>query len=537
MHFKKVLVASIVLTFTAALLIACGGSGATSPESGTTAGTTEASTANAVIAYVGSEIFDASLDPIKGALPFGYSFITNALLKVTPEGTYAGDLAESWTVSDDSLIYTFELQQGILFSDGAPFSAADVVFTYQTVMDNQALNESVDLSRLASVAADGDYTVTFTLSEPYSPFLDAAAMLGIAPEAVYDSEIFDRYPIGTGPWTVVQYDPNQQIIVEPNVNYFGTAPHLDRVTLVSMDDATALAAARSGQLGIVKVNPAHAGEDVDGMTAVNLPTIDVRMLSLPVLPLQEKEGMTIGNDITADAAVREALNIGIDRQTIINNALNGIGTPAAGFSSTLPWADYIPVDDNRKDEAKQILEDAGWVVGADEVREKDGVQLSFDVFATEDRFALVAALAEDAAHLGIQIVPHSSNWGEIADNMHTSSVIWGWGQQCPTVIYSLFSGEAALTPGGWDNAPTYMNPAVDAKINAALDASSQDSANENWIAAQALAKEDVPYLFIVNIEHTYFVADGLDISPATQVPHPHGHGVPVISNMADWRFE
>ncbi|MCL2680617.1 MAG: ABC transporter substrate-binding protein [Coriobacteriia bacterium] len=523
---KRALCLFLLAVFALALLLGCGGDSENAATD---------SSANSVIAYVGSNIFDSSLDPIKGSMPYGYSFVTNALLRVTPEGSYVGDLAYSWTVSDDALTYTFDLLPDIMFSDGSNFTAHDVVFTYQTVIEHQAENEEVDLSRLAYVTALSDQVVEFVLSEPYSPFLDVTAMQGIVSADAYDSEAFDRYPIGTGPWVIAQYDPNQQIIVHRNHHYFGDAPHLDQVTLVAMDDTTALAAARSGQLDVVKVNPAYSFEDVAGMTMVPLQTMDVRLLSLPVLPLQEKEGMTVGNDVTADPAVRKALSIGIDRQTIIDNALNGIGHPAAGFSAKLPWADYIPVDDNRKDEAKEILAAAGWIENDDGIREKDGLLCSFDVYASEDRFALVAALAEDAAHLGIKIVPHSSNWGEIAEKMHTASIIWGWGQQSPTVLYSLFSGEAALTPGGWDNAPTYINPAVDAKINAALDARSQEEANKNWIAAQELAGKDFPYLYLVNIEHTYFVRDGLDISPATQVPHPHGHGVPVISNMKDWK--
>jgi peptide/nickel transport system substrate-binding protein len=469
-------------------------------------------------------------------MPYGYSFITSALLKITPQGTYAGDLADDWSVSEDALSYTFELHPDVQFSDGSSLTAQDVVFTYESVADNQAMNEAVDLTRLESVTALDDYRVEFVLTEPYSPFLDVTAMLGIVPHLSYDSEAFDHFPIGTGPWTVVQYDPNQQIIVEPNPYYFGTEPQLDRVTMVAMDDATALATARSGQLDVVKVNPAYAQEKVEGKTMVSLDTIDTRLLSLPVLERQEKEGMTVGNDVTADVAVREALSIGINRQEIINNALSGVGHPAAGLPSALPWAETVPVVDGRIDEAKEILEAAGWKLEGDGIRRKDGLACSFEVYATEDRFALVAALAEQAAQLGIQITLHSSNWDEVAENMHTSSVIWGWGQQSPTVIYSLLSGEAALTPGGWDNSPTYINPAVDQKINAALDAGSEEEANENWKAAQSLAQEDFPYLYLVNIEHTYFVDERLDISPATQVPHPHGHGVPVISNLKDWKL-
>ena len=84
------------------------------------------------------------------------------------------------------------------------------MFTYETVKNNQADNESVDLTRLKSVEAVDDYTVKFTLSEPYSPFFDSIALLGIVPSDAYDSKVFDKSPIGTGPWKVIQW--NQKMV-------------------------------------------------------------------------------------------------------------------------------------------------------------------------------------------------------------------------------------------------------------------------------------------------------------------------------------
>ena len=489
---------------------------------------------NSIVAYVGTTIFDGSLDPVKGAMSYGYSFTNAALLGVNPGSEYIGDMATEWAVSDDALTYTFTLREGVKFSDGSDMSAEDVVFTYETVKANQAENENVDLTRLASVVADGDGKVVFTLSEPYSPFLDTTAMLGIVPSDAYDSAAFDQTPIGTGAWKVIQYDPNQQIIVEPNEFYYGGAPAIGRVTLVYMDNDAAISAARSGQLDVIMVSPNYASETVDGMTLIPLETMDIRMVSLPVIAESEKDGVKYGNNVTSDIAVREALAIGIDRQTIIINAFNGVGKPAVGFTDNLIWASTEGYEDNRKDEANDILEAAGWVDADDDgFREKDGVVCEFDIYAAEDRYVLAAALAEDAAQLGIKINPHSSNWGDISANMNSSGVVWGWGQYSPTVLASLFSSDYAYS-GGYDNVVTYQNAEVDALINKAFAESSADSAVADWKEAQSLANKDMPYLYIVNIEHCYFVSDKLNISKDTQIPHPHGHGSPIICNMKDW---
>ena len=203
----------------------------------------EAKDLNEVVAYVGTSIFDSSLDPIKGAMSYGYPFINNALLKVNPDSEYVGDLATDWVISEDALTYTFNLKEGVKFSDGSDFTAEDVVFTYNMVHENQANNEKVDLTYLESITAVDDYTVEMKLSQPYSPFFDTVAMLQIVPSDAYESTLFDTMPIGTGAYKMVQYDTNQQMILEVNENYFGEKPEIEKLTFVYMDSAAAFAAA------------------------------------------------------------------------------------------------------------------------------------------------------------------------------------------------------------------------------------------------------------------------------------------------------
>ena len=497
-----------------------------------------------IVISVGTTIFGESLDPVKGGMSYGYSFTSAALLKVAPNSEYVGDLAKEWSIGGDSLRYTFLLRDGIQFSDGSDLTADDVVFTYETVKENQALNGNVDLTKLASAKAIDAHTVEFTLSEPYSPFLDMTALLGIVPKNSYDSDLFDRQPIGAGPWRVVQYNANQQIIVEPNPYYYEGPPSIKKVTLVYMDSETALAAAKSGQLDVVMADPDVAHEKVSGMTMYPLETMDIRMMSLPTMPEQTMKGpdgndVAVGNKVTSDVNVRKALSIGIDRKKVINNAFNGIGKPAYGFTDNLIWA-YTEMDsDNRKDEAKTILEEAGWVLGSDGIREKDGVKCEFDVYTSERaRYLLASAVAEDAAELGIKINPKNSSFTEIRkDKLQFSNpVVWGWGQYDPMVLRNLFYSGVFLKEQS-ANVGGYNNPKVDSFIERAISASSEVEAIKMWKEAQKATKDDFPYLYIVNIEHCYFVSDALDVSLDTQIPHPHGHGSPIICNMKDWKLK
>ena len=496
-----------------------------------------------VTAYIGTSIFEGSMDPIKGFQSHGYPFINNALIRVTPDSKYVGDLADSWEISDDAMTYTYHLKDGITFSDGSAFTAEDVVFTYEQVKENPALNENIDLSRLDTVTAQDDLTVVFQLKEAYSPFFDTTAQLQIVPSDSYDSKTFDTMPIGTGAWKLVQYDVNQQMILEANETCFSGTPAIQRVTLVHMDPDTAFAAAKSGQLDIVMVGANYADETIDGMTLIPFETMDVRQISLTVQPehtvTKDGKEIKVGSNVMSDKAVREALSIGISRQTIIDNAFNGVGKPAVNFTDNLAWASTDDYEDGRVDEAKQILEEAGWIdEDGDGIREKDGQRCTYDIYAPgdQDRFLLASALAENAQELGIELVAKTCSWDEATAMEYAAGIVWGWGQYSPTVLNSLFNSELFMN-GTFDNVVGYENPEVDAKIQEALAAKSQEDAIQAWKDVQTLADADYPYLYLVNIEHCYFVNDDLDLSLDTQIPHPHGHGSPIVCNMQDWTWK
>lgn len=504
----------------------------------------ESGAEGSVTAYVGGTIFDSSLDPVKGGMAYGYSFINSALTKVNAKSDYTGDLAESWEISEDALTYTFHLRKDVKFHDGSDFTAEDVVFTYNTVKKNQGDNENVDLSRLKSVKARDENTVVFTLREPYSSFLDQTALLGIVPSDSYDSKTFDTMPIGTGPWKIAQYDTDQKIIVEANQSYYEGAPSIPRVTLLNMEEDTAIASAKSGQLDVVMVDPSYVSEKVSGMHIENLKTMDVRQISLPITretAYKTKSGKTIpaGNNVTADRAVRKALAIGIDRQKIIDDALNGVGKPAEGFTENLSWGNPESFTDNDKAGAAELLEGAGWKKGSDGIYEKNGQKCRFTLLAPSGdtaRYQLAAAFAEEARLLGIQVDLDQRTWDQLNTDAASNAVVWGWGQYDPVILKNLFYS-SAFTGDGTANTVRYRNKKVDGLIDTALGASSRQEAVKAWKRVQAESADDNAYLYLVNIEHSYFINDNLDISRDTQIPHPHGHGMPIINNMKDWTWK
>jgi peptide/nickel transport system substrate-binding protein len=496
---------------------------------------------DSIVASVGSLITNGSYDPCTGYANDGIGLFHTALLKINTQVQTEPDLATGYTISDDRLVYTFTLRNDVKFSDGSPLTLEDVVFTYLTAKNS---GSSVDLTMLDK-AEVVDGKVRFTLNKIFSPFIRTTALLGIVPKKGYGDH-YARNPIGTGPFKVKQLDINQQIIVEPNPYYYGIKSPFKQVTFLAIDEQSALAAAKSGQVDVVMVNPEYAKERVNGMHLETIKTSDNRGFNLPTIPeTLNKAGKIVGSNVTSDPAVRRALNIGISRQEIINNALNGIGTPSWVRFEGLPWASEEPgLKDGQVDEAKRILEAAGWIdADGDGVREKNGVRCEFQITGRTDdlqRYNLAVALSQNAKKLGINIIAESMDWTTARNNARQVPTCIGTGDYSFLDVYLAFhSSKAGIDTVDLYNSPMYRNPKVDEYLDAMLAATTEKD-------AIALAKKaqydgttgpnvDFPYLWLAAIDHTYFVRDGLDLG--VQRIHPHGHGLPVLQNLNEWKFK
>jgi peptide/nickel transport system substrate-binding protein len=495
---------------------------------------------DSLVISVGGGPAGGNYDPCKGYGSSGINLFQSALLKINTAVQTEPDLASSYAVSEDRLVYTFTIRDDVKFSDGSALTPEDVAFTYETAKNS---GSGVDLTMVKSVEVVNGNQVRFTLNRVFSPFIRTTALLGIVPKHAYN-DAYARNPVGTGPFRVKQLDLNQQLIVEPNPYYYGVKSPFRQITILVIDEQAALAAAKSGQLDVVMVNPEYALEKVAGMHLETVKTSDNRGFNLPVIPeTKNASGAVVGNNVTSDPAVRRALNIGISRRTIIDNALNGIGTASWVRFEGLPWASGEPeFRDGQAGEAKRILDAAGWKPGPDGVRVKNGVRCEFRITGRTDdlqRYNLAVALAENARPLGINIIAESMDWTAAQKIARSVPTCIGTGDYSYRDVFNAFhSSLAGIDLVSLSNSPMYANPVVDGYLDAMLGAKSDQEAIEFARKAQydgtTGANVDFPYLWLVNIDHTYFVRDGLSLG--VQRIHPHGHGVPVIQNLNEWQF-
>ncbi|MEK5061176.1 ABC transporter substrate-binding protein [Paenibacillus shunpengii] len=495
-----------------------------------------------LILAVGGEP-DTGFDPTTGWGRYGSPLFQSTLLKRNSEMEIVSDLAASYETSTDGLIWTVKLREDARFSDGEALTADDVVFTYETAKDSSSV---VDLTNLDSVMAMDDYTVELTLKQPQSTFVYVLATLGIVPEHAYGDN-YAQNPVGSGPFKFVQWDKGQQLIVERNELYYGEKPSFSKLTFLFLEEDAAFAAAKAGTVDAAFVTPAFSTQQIPGMKLESLQSVDNRGIMFPYVPEEGRtteEGYPIGNDVTADISIRKAINVGIDRDALVEGILEGEGTPAYSISDNLPWWNSDTVfEDGSIEQAKDILAEGGWEdSNGDGTVDKNGIEAEFTlIYSSGDstRQSLAIAAADMVKPLGIRITVEGKSWDEIDKLMFSNAVLLGFGSNDPLEMYNVYSSQFAGME--YYNPGYYNNPQVDEYMEAALAAADEDEAMELWKKAQwdgttgLSTSGDAPWAWLVNLNHLYLVNEKLDIGE--QQIHPHGHGWPITANIEEWEWK
>ncbi len=513
--------------------------------------------------------------------------IQSTLLRTTADMEFENDLATDYQVSEDGLTWTFTIREDVKFSDGEPLTASDVAFTFNTAL--ASANSEADLSMLERVEAPDDKTVVFHLTKPYNAFLYTLAVFGIVPEHCYEAGAYGENPIGSGRYLLKQWDRGQQVILEANPDYYGKAPNIKTVIILFMEEDAALAAVKAGEVDIAYTSATYSEEQVEGYELLACKSVDSRGISLPTLPsgndvtvegdmvyeggndvtcdLAIRQAMSYGldreamidnvlktlpsgndvtvegdmvyeggNDVTCDLAIRQAMSYGLDREAMIDNVLNGYGQVAYSVSDNMPWSSddmKAPYDEQK---AKQLLADGGWKDSdGDGILEKNGTAASFTVYypSTDSvRQALTAEFSNQMRELGIEVLYEGlGSWDELYLKMYSDPIIWGWGSNSPVENYQLYHTNGACNYTG------YSNEETDRLFDEALAATDMDESYALWQQAQAAVgpNGEALWVWFANIDHLYFVRDGLKV--AEQKLHPHGHGWSIVNNVDEWSWQ
>lgn len=470
--------------------------------------------------------------------------IQSTLITTDANLEFANDLATDYSCSDDGLLWTFTIRDDARFTDGEPVTAADVAFTVNTI--NASDNAEADLSMVDEAVAVSDTVVELRMAKPNNALLYTLAVLGIVPEHAYDAA-YGSNPIGSGRYMLEQWDQGQQVIFKANPDYYGEAPLMERVVVMFMEEDAALAAAQAGDVDIAYTSATLAGSVPQGYSLLVCESVDSRGISLPAVPSgsESRVGMDgaeheVGNDATANRALRQAMNYGVDREAMIDNVLNGYGTVAYSVGDGMPWSSpdmQVATDVER---ARSILSADGWAAGDDGILVREGVRASFELlYASGDsvRQALATEFANQMAELGIEVTVRGGDWDtDLYPRQFETPILWGWGSNAPVELYELTYST------GWGNVACYDDEQVDANLDAALAASSiedsyayyqkaqWDEETQSGVAPQGAAT----WVWLANIDHLYFQRDGLQV--AEQKPHPHGHGWSLANNVDRWTW-
>lgn len=532
MILKKIAALLLICALMVTAFAACGG--------GTQTSAREQRIINSeIIVAIGSEP-ESGFDSTTGGHGSITKVLFSTLFKRDSNLGWENDLATGYKVSDDKLTWTVSLREA-KFTDGTSVKAEDVVYTYETAKNAGA---DIDLTMIESIKEIDEKTVAFTLTRPYSTFLERLAYLGILPKHAH-TESFKDNPIGSGPYKFVQWDKGQQVIVEANNLYYGEIPKIKKLTMVFLETDAAFAAVKNGDVDVAQINGTLAEQEVDGIQVIDIASIECYGVSFPMMPNEGKQaldGAVMGNNVTSDVAIRKALNTAVDRDKIVKGVLNGYGSASTTGLEKMPWLNedtVLSVNEYANVEAaKEILEVGGWTdKNGDGILEKNGEKAAFDLLYTAGVYRQEMALefARVAKHIGIEVTLKQTTWDTILPDIHQQAVLFGFGSGDPSELYNLYYGGIAGGVVAWDNSGCYDNKEVNVSIEKALNSTDEAEAMIYWKELQehTSARGDAPYCWLVNANHVYLAADGFSFGKPTVQPH----GGRIFDNVTEWSWQ
>lgn len=478
----------------------------------------------------GSGDYD-SINPIMNEHCEIKHLLFDSLVKLDQNGEPVASLAESWTYDDASLTYTFKLRGDVKWHDGEKFTADDVKFTIEAIMNPENGSENYpNYIEIKEIKVISDTEIAFVLSEPNYAFLDYMTM-SILPqhklqgEDMWESAYF-KNPVGTGPYKLESWDVGQAITMVKNDDYFAGAAKIDTIIfkIVTDDNAKALQL-KEGTLDLAQVTPKDAQGFVDeeGLTVYDMNTADYRGILYNFWnPYWQENGDLI-----------PAISYCIDRQAIVDAVLLGKGFVAYSPIQLNEYNyDGVEKYDYNLTKAEAAFKAAGCEKDAEGYWCRNGKRISFTIDATpgdQVRIDMAQIAAQQLQEAGL----------DVKANVPADGIDWG-GQECCIIgwgspydaddhTYKVFSTNAGANYSGYSNAD------VDKWLKMARQTGDDAQRAECYKQFQVAMAKAPAYTFFAYID-AMFVADNAikGIDPNTVLGH---HGVGIFWNVTQWTME
>ncbi len=439
-------------------------------------------------------------------------------------------LAKSWDFDEETCTYTFHLEEDVRWHDGEPFTAEDVQFTIEAIMDPENGSENApNFEDVEEITVIDDHTIAFRLSAPNVAFLDYMTM-AILPKHLLEGEDmqtadFFRSPIGTGPYKLASWDEGQAITLEKNADYFKGEPNIDTIVfkIVPDDNAKALQL-RAGELDLALLTPKDAATfaDEEGFTCYDMETADYR----GILFNFQNEYWQENRDLIP------AVCYAIDREAIIDAVLLGQGMAAYGpLQRNIYNYEDVEHYDYDPEKARAVLEAAGCVLGEDGFYTRNGETVGFVISVgagDQVRIDMAQIIAQQLREIGMDVtvdIPAQVDWsGQMA-------YLIGWGSpfDADDHTYKVFGTDKGANYSGYSNAD------VDRYLTEARESDDPAVRAEAYANFQKALAADPAFAFICYIDANY-VADAsiTGIDADTVMGH---HGVGIFWNVAEWTID
>lgn len=413
--------------------------------------------------------------------------VFQSLVRLETDQSTQPFLATEWTISEDVKTFTFTLREGVTFHDGSPFTADDVVFTFESMLDPDFPSAAAgNFGGISEINKIDDFTVEFVLSSPDAEFILKLCRQGIVPKAyveeVGDDE-FNVNPIGTGPYKFVEWIPEERVELVRYDDYWNAPlPYIDGLTYTPItEESVLIAAIETGEVELIQraVPPEQAPvlDATEGIVVEFYPYLYGHYIVLNEMRIESFK----------EKAVRQAIAYSIDREAITD--VLGSGTPGKGplplasayFNPDLPYYTYDP------EKAKQILDEAG-IDPAD-------VSFTLQTFTYPDYQRVGEMAHEMLKAAGFNVELATDEWTVVRDKCYLpqaecDAMNSGIGGPGPDSLYEQFHSE------GSSNMAFYSNPKVDELLEKGRATMDPDERHEIYDEVVTLILEDSPRIFV-----------------------------------------